>query len=175
MCASSSTTRTLKLKPAIPSIHHHPVIRMWSGRDGNVNELSTGLGSGFCSGLGPATPSPPVCTRPKHQLQRVAHETEPLPDRLLQVAPVGKVEEADIVDEHDHRRRLGCRLGGITEPEATPLVAWRWVLDEGLTQDTIELVGRDLDATLAHNLEGRRDHRSDPLLGFRGHRHDGRE
>src|SRR6266851_6915574 len=169
MCASSSTTRTLKLKPAIPSIHHHPVIRMWSGRDGNVNEL----GLGFGSYLGAGCPS--IRTRPKHQLQRVAHETEPLPDRLLQVAPVGKVEEADIVDEHDHRRRLGCRLGGITEPEATPLVAWRWVLDEGLTQDTIELVGRDLDATLAHNLEGRRDHRSDPLLGFRGHRHDGRE
>src|SRR5713226_7793781 len=100
MCASSSTTRTLKLKPAIPSIHHHPVIRMWSGRDGNVNELGLGFGSGIGAG------GPSIRTRPKDELQRVAHESEPLSDRLLQVSPVGKVEQADVVDEHHHRRRL---------------------------------------------------------------------
>src|SRR5712692_1998500 len=145
MCASSSTTRTFKLTAAIPSIHHHRVIRMWAGRDGNVNE--PGLASPLVGRsafylprprggrdplAGPGWGGNSALACPKHQLQRVAHETEPLPDRLLQVAPVGKVEEADIVDEHDHRRRLGCSLGGITEPEATPLVAWRWVLDEGL-------------------------------------------
>src|SRR5438477_11161581 len=43
MWASSSTTRTLKLKPAIPSIHHHPVIRMSGRRERNVNELALHL------------------------------------------------------------------------------------------------------------------------------------
>src|SRR5712692_1836385 len=154
MCASSSTTRTLKLKRAIPSIHHHPVIRMSAWRDGNVNVL----GPGFGSSLGPGLPtcgevSPrafrapagwggtAVLTRAQNELQRVAHEPEPLPDRLLQVAPVGKVEQADVVDEHHDRRRLRRRLGGITEPEAPALVTRGWMLHEGLPQDAVELIG----------------------------------
>src|SRR5260370_30061640 len=118
MCASSSTTRTLKLKGAIPSIHHHPVIRVSAGHDGNVNELAMGFGSG----LGPS-----VGARAQNQLQRIATEAEPLPDRLFQVAPVGKMEHADVVDEHHDRRRLRRRLGGITEPEAVALVT-RWMM-----------------------------------------------
>src|SRR6266851_1892009 len=100
MWASSSTTRTLKLKTPITSIHHHPVIRMSAGRDGNVNEL----GLGFGSSLGPS-----VSARAQDELQRVAHEPEPLPDGLLQVSPVGEMEQADVVDKHHHGRRLRRR------------------------------------------------------------------
>src|SRR5260370_25742168 len=160
MCASSSTTRTLKLKAAIPSIHHHPVIPVSAGHDGNVNELAMGFGSG----LGPS-----VGARAQNQLQRIAHEAEPLPDRLFQVAPVGKMEQSDVVDEHHDRRRLRRRLAGITEPEAAALVARWWVLHEGLPQDAAELVGRDLDPALANDLPGRRNHRPDALPGFRGY------
>src|SRR5713226_2785171 len=126
MCASSSTTRTLKLKAAIPSIHHHPVIRMWAGHDGNVNELDLAsplvgrsasalrapAGWGCTAipsrggDLGYGLSCPPIRTRPKHELQRVTREAESLTDRLLQVSPVGKMEQADVVDEHHHRRRL---------------------------------------------------------------------
>src|SRR5260370_26771421 len=139
MCGSSSTTRTLKLKAAITSIHPHPVIRMWAGRDGNVNELGLAsplvgrsaralrapagwgctaipsrggdIGSGFGAGLS----CPPVSARAQDELQRVAHQAEPLPDGLLQVSPVGEMKQADVVDEHHHGRRLRRRLGGITE------------------------------------------------------------
>src|SRR5260370_31488655 len=104
MCASSSTTRTLKLKAAITSIHHHPVIRMWCGRDGNVNELGpasslvgrsaralrapAGWGRSAIPSrggdLGSGLACPPVGAGPQDELQRVAHQAEPLPDRLLQ-------------------------------------------------------------------------------------------
>src|SRR5712692_4903274 len=119
MCASSSTTRTLKLKPAIPSIHHHPVIRMWCGHDGNVNELGLGFGSGLGAGLhlpatrggrdplaGPGWGSTPFLSGSQHELQWVAHEAEAPSHRLFEVSPIGKVEQADVVDEHHHRRRL---------------------------------------------------------------------
>src|SRR6266446_5561370 len=178
MCASSSTTRTLKLKAAIPSIHHHPVIRVSAGHDGNVNELAIHLPAargGRDPLAGPGWGRTAVLTRAQNQLQRIAYEAEPLPDRLFQVAPVRKMEQADVVDEHHDRRRLGRRLGGITEPEAAALVARWWMLHEGLPQDAVELVGRDLDPALADDLQGRRNHGPNALLGFRGYGHDGRE
>src|SRR5260370_17136845 len=188
MCASSSTTRTLKLKAAIPSIHHHPVIPVSAGHDGNVNELAMGFGSGLGPGLptcGEVSPrafrapagwgGTAVLTSPENQLQRIATEAEPLPDRLFQVAPVGKMEQADVVDEHHDRRRLRRRLGGITEPEAAALVTRGWMLHEGLPQDAVELVGRDLDPALADDLQRRRDHGPHALPRFRGYAHHRRE
>src|SRR5260370_9406211 len=129
MCASSSTTRTLKLKGAIPSIHHHPVIRVSAGHDGNVNELAMGFGSGLGPGLptcGEVSPrafrapagwgGTAVLTSPENELQRITHEAEPLPDRLFQVAPVGKIEQSDVVDEHHADRRLRRRPPAIATP-----------------------------------------------------------
>src|SRR5260370_8566854 len=101
MCASSSTTRTLKLKAAIPSIHHHPVIPVSAGHDGNVNELAMGFGSGLGPGLptcGEVSPrafrapagwgGTAVLTSPENELQRITHEAEPLPHPLFQVPPL---------------------------------------------------------------------------------------
>src|SRR6267378_6317420 len=167
MCASSSTTRTLKLKPAIPSIHHHPVIRMSGWRERNVNELAL---APACSAL--------VRTFAQYELQRVALQAEPHADRLLQVPPVREMQQPDVVDEHDHRGRFGGRLGCVAKLEAAALEARGRVVGECLTEDLVQLVGRHLDAPMADDLEGCRDHRGDALfrLGRNGDdRSKGRE
>src|SRR6266849_2959115 len=107
MCASSSTTRTLKLTD-IPSIHHRAVIRVWVRGDGNINGLLhlPAPRGGRDPLAGPGWGSTVVLTGPEDQLERVPRKPEPLPDRFLQVPPVGEVEQADVIDEHHDRGRL---------------------------------------------------------------------
>src|SRR5882762_3202761 len=101
-------------------------------------------------------------------------QAEALADRLLQIPPVREVEQANVVDEHDHGWALRSCLGGISKPEAPALEARGWMLHESLAQHLVELVGRHLDAALAHDLEGCRDDGADALFGLRRYGDDGR-
>src|SRR6184192_1951358 len=141
MCASSSTTRIFEVT-AIPSIDHPAVSGLSGLRDRNVNS-PRGLTSPPCGKVGAGAtrpcrvggPSPPhlvgrsararsapaggggrlVFIRPQNKLQRVPCQPEPVAHLLLQVSPVGEVQEPCVVDEENDRRRLRLRLRRVAE------------------------------------------------------------
>src|ERR1700730_16777306 len=178
MCASSSTTRTLKLNGAIPSIHHDPVIRMSDWRDELVNTASpprragraprarSALGGwgGPLGGWGGTS----VRTGPQNELQRIPGEPEPLPDRLLQVPAVREMQQTDVVHEHHNGRCLGACLCCVAEFQTAALEAGRRVLVECLPEDLVELVRRHLDPALTDHLERGGNHGPEVLLRLRG-------
>src|SRR5581483_387373 len=94
---------------------------------------------------------------------------------MLEVAPVGEVQKPDVVHEHHDSRRLRLRLRRVTEPEPLALEARGRVGVEGLAEHLVELVRRHLHAPLADDLERRRDHQLDALLGLRRHDDNRRE
>src|SRR5438552_17149558 len=133
MCASSSTTRIFEVT-AIPSIDHPAVSALSGLRDRNVNSPPRGLTSPPSGEVGSGAkrprrvgcgPSPPHLVgrsararsapagwghrlgfiRPEYELQRVPCQPEPVADLLLQVSPVGEVQEPCVVDEENDRRR----------------------------------------------------------------------
>src|SRR6266545_8174081 len=168
MCFSSSTTSTFELIAApIASIDHRQVRRLSYRCERNVN-----------AGYFASPPRSPGATRvrawlgrggtsalfsPESKLQRIAEQTEPVADLLLQVAPVGEVQQVRVVDEQHHGRGLATRLGGVRKPEPPALVAGRGVLEERLTQDPVELTRRHPQPALPDHLERGRQHRRDPL------------
>src|ERR1700737_581639 len=73
-------------------------------------------------------------TGPQDQLQRVAEEAEAVADLLLEVPPVGEVEQARVVDEENDRWSLTAGLGRVAQLEPPALEA-RWRMrEEGLAQ-----------------------------------------
>src|SRR5579859_6317749 len=109
--------------------------RAASGEPGGVETLELALGLVALTGIATAlwslkAPAGPTAARQdltapagafgvavaaQHDPDRVAGEPEALSNPLLQVAAVGEVEEAGVVDEHDHRGGVRTGLGGEVE------------------------------------------------------------
>src|SRR6266511_649067 len=88
----------------------------------------------FC-GAGPGS-APFFCAQ--DQSQRVACDAETVADLLLQIAPVGEVQQAGVVDEKHDGGRLVAGLRGVGELEAPAFVAWRGMLEKGFAQRSEE-------------------------------------
>src|SRR5436190_13310182 len=132
MCFSSSTTRIFGLiVPPIASLDHRGVKAMFYRCERTVRRL---LLRGSCT-------RPAALFGAQHELDRVAHQTEPVANLLLEVAAVAEMQEVGVVHEQNHRGRLVlgsralrspgglCRVG---QPQAPALVARRRVLLERL-------------------------------------------
>src|SRR5712691_5535739 len=131
MCFSSSTTRILEvIDPPIASIDHSNVRGPFYMCQRNV--MASLLGSG---------PVPASLIGAQDQFDRVANESETVPNLLLEVAPVGEVKEARVVDEHHDGGGFAGGLRRVTELEAAALEARRRMLEERLAQNSIQLVG----------------------------------
>src|SRR5439155_8138794 len=111
---------------------------------------------------------------PEYKLQRVPCQPEPVAHLLLQVSPVGEVQEPCVVDEENDRRRLRLRLRRVAETKPPTVVARRGMLDEGLPEDLVQLVGGHLDSPLPDDLQRHRHDPADAFLRLRGHRYNRR-
>ncbi len=85
------------------------------------------------------------------------------------------MQEVRVVDEQDHSGRLIARLGGVRRLQPPALEARRRMLEEGITDHLVQLVGRHLDPSLANHLERHRQQSADPFLGLGGDGHRRRE
>src|SRR5450759_829721 len=193
MWSSSSTTSTLELiGRAIASRDHHSITELCPEDDRNVNTGPKRSGSLLHS----EASGGPLCGRSslrrswwsgtarlvasclgstalarvgaKHDPDRVSHQAEPISDLLLQVPPVGKVQQSDIVDEQHDGRRFGAGLGGIANLQALAFEARRRMLIKRVSEQPVELVGRNLDAPLPDHIKSDRQKRFDTLLRLRG-------
>src|SRR6266566_7182718 len=181
MCFSSSTTRILEvIDPPTGLIVQTNVRRRFYMCQRNVKGGPPHLWGDGGEAAGGAVsfwsprPVPTSLVRAQDQLDRVPDEPETVTDLLLEVAPVGEVKEACVVDEHDDGGRFAGGLRPVTELEPPALEAGWWMVEERLPQDAVQLVGRHLDPALTDHFERGRQQCPDAFPRLGRDRGDGR-